>query len=183
MSLFTNPAEADAGAAAAYIEAVLGLLGDRDPRSVLATAPDDFASLVSDVSDARLRRPEGPDRWSVGQVLAHMADSDLVWAYRLRMVLGGDRPTLGGYDQDVWAKRLRYQDVDPHESVRQFAQTRTANLELLDRVDQASLDRVGMHAERGEESVRNMIRLYAGHDLVHLAQVRRILSPEPQTEE
>jgi len=50
-------------------------------------------------------------------------------------------------------------------------------------VDQASLDRVGMHAERGEESVRNMIRLYAGHDLVHLAQVRRILSPEPQTEE
>lgn len=183
MSVFTNPADGATGAAAAYIEAVLGMLGDREPRPILAAAPDDFANLVAGRSDTRLRRPEGPDRWSVGQVLAHMADSDFVWAYRLRMVLGGDRPTLAGYDQDAWAARLRYADADPRESLRQFAQTRSANLGLLDRMDAASLDRAGLHVERGEESVRHMIRLYAGHDLVHLAQVRRILSTEPLREE
>lgn len=183
MSVFTNPADAAAGAAHVYIDAVLGMLEDREPRPVLVAAPDQFANLVSDVSDDRLRRPEGSGRWSVAQVLAHMADSELVWAYRLRMVLGGNRPTLGGYDQDAWAKQLRYEEADPHDSVRQFAQTRRANLALLDRMDEAGLDRVGVHEERGEESVRHMIRLYAGHDLVHLAQVRRILSAEPQTEE
>lgn len=183
MSVFTNPADAAAGAAGAYIEAVLAMLGDRDPRSALAAAPAEFAGFVEGLSDARLRRPEAPGRWSVGQVLAHMADSEFVWAYRLRMALGGDRPALEGYDQDAWARRLRYEDADPRAALHQFGQVREANLALLDRLDGPALDRVAVHVERGEESVRHMTRLYAGHDLVHLAQVRRILSVEPQTKE
>jgi len=183
MSVFTNPADAAADAAEAYIEAVLGMLGGRDARSALAAAPAEFANLIAGVSDNRLRRPEGPGRWSVGQVFAHIADSEFVWAYRLRMALGGDRPALEGYDQDAWAKRLRYEDVDPGLALHQFEQARRANLALLERLDGPALDRVAVHVERGEESVRHMTRLYAGHDLVHLAQVRRILSIEPQTEE
>jgi hypothetical protein len=183
MSVFTNPADAAPNAADAYIEAVLGMLGDRDPRSALAAAPAEFANLIDGHADARLRRPEGPGRWSVGQVLAHMADSEFVWAYRLRMALGGDRPALEGYDQDAWARRMRYEDANPGAALHEFEQARNANLSLLDRLDGPALDRVAVHAERGEESVRHMIRLYAGHDLVHLAQVRRILSIEPQTEE
>ncbi|MGD8495101.1 MAG: DinB family protein [Gemmatimonadales bacterium] len=183
MSVFTNPADGAPSAAATYVEAVLGMLGDREARPVLAAAPGEFREVVAGVDDGRLLRPESPGRWSVGQVLAHMVDSDLVWAWRLRLILAHDRPTLGGYDQDVWARRLRYEDVDPRASLERFAQVRSINLDLLDRLPDTDFDRVGVHAERGEENVRHLMRLYAGHDLVHLAQARRILSADSSTEE
>lgn len=185
MTIFTNPADAAPGAAAAYIEAVLGKLGDRDPLAVLAATPDELRRLVRDTPGADLRRPEAPGRWSVGEVLAHLADSELVWAFRLRMVLGQERPSLSGYDQDAWAQRLGYEDVEPFTALDRFGSVRDWNRVLLEALPDEDLDRVGIHAERGEESVRHMIRLYAGHDLVHLAQIRRILAgfPEPGTEQ
>lgn len=176
MTIFTNPADAAPETAHAYIEAVLGKLGKRDPREVLAGTPGELGRLVREVPPAVLRRPEAPGRWSVGEVLAHLADSELVWAFRLRMVLGQKRPPLAGYDQDAWAGRLSYAEVDPSASLERFDFARSWNLALLDRLPDEALDRVGVHAERGEESVRHMIRLYAGHDLVHVAQIQRILS-------
>lgn len=176
MTIFTNPADAAPEAAAVYIEAVLGKLGERDPREVLAGTPHELRRLVGEVAPAVLRRPEAPGRWSVGEVLAHLADSELVWAFRLRMVLGQERPLLAGYDQDAWARRLSYGDIEPSTSLDRFDAARSWNLALLDRLPHDALDRVGVHAERGEESVRHMIRLYAGHDLVHISQIRRILS-------
>ena len=176
MSTFTNAADGAAEEAAAYVDAVLGLLGDRDPLAVLRATAGELRAAVGGVPDAVLRRPEAAGRWSVGEVLAHLADSELVWAVRLRMVLGQERPALAGYDQDAWARRMRYADVDPRRSLERFAGVREWNLSLAGRLPDTELDRVGLHGERGEESVRHMIRLYAGHDLVHLAQVRRILS-------
>lgn len=176
MTIFTNPADAAPEAAADYIEAVLGKLGDRDPGEILTGTPDELGRLVGEAPAATLRTPEAPGRWSVGEVLAHLADSELVWAFRLRMALGQERPALAGYDQDAWGRRLAYADIEPSASVDRFAFVRRWNLALLDRLPDEALDRVGVHAERGEESVRHMVRLYAGHDLVHLSQIRRILS-------
>ena len=181
MTIFTNPADAAPDAAAGYIAAVLDVLGSRDPRTVLAATAGELRTLSRDVAPADLCRPEAPGRWSVGEVLAHLADSELVWAFRLRMVLGQERPSLAGYDQDAWAGRFSYSKVDPQDSVDRFDFVRTWNLALLDAIPDEDLDRVGVHAERGDESVRHMIRLYAGHDLVHLAQIRRILASEPGT--
>jgi hypothetical protein len=102
------------------------------------------------------------------------ADSDLVGGFRLRMVLAHDRPAIAGYDQDLWASRLGYRDVDAHDALEQFAALRAANLRLWERLTPADLARVGMHAERGEESLEHMRRLYAAHDLLHLRQLERI---------
>ncbi len=179
MTIFTNPADAAADAAEAYVEAVLDMLGARDPMAVLDETPDAAAALIRDVPSDRLREPEAPGRWSVGEVLAHLADSELVWSARLRFVLGQDRPELTGYDQDEWARRLGYADLEPAESLDRFRRLRRWNLELLGPLPDSRLDRIGIHVERGEESVRHMLRLYAGHDLVHLAQIRRILGIEP----
>lgn len=176
MSIFTNPADAAADEAGRYVQAVLGLLGDRDPLAVLTSTADELRAAIRGAPEALLRRPEAPGRWSVGEVLAHLADSELVWAFRLRMVLGQDRPTLTGYDQDRWAQRMSYDEVEPYTSLGRFEVARSWNLALVDRMPVADLDRVGLHAERGEESVRQMVRLYAGHDLVHLAQTRRIIT-------
>ena len=176
MSVFTNSVDAAPDAASAYIEATLSLLEGRDPVDVLGSTPDEFATLIGDVPPALLRRPEAPGRWSVGEVLAHLADSDLMWGVRLRMVLGHDRPTLLGYDQDAWARAADYASIEPRTSLVRFATVRSWNLALLDGLDDTARRRVGVHAERGEESVTHMIRLYAGHDLVHLAQARRVLA-------
>jgi hypothetical protein len=90
------------------------------------------------------------------------------------MVLAHDRPPITGYDQDLWADRLGYGDADVREALAEFAALRKGHLRLLKRAIPHDLDRVGVHAERGEESVRHMLRLYAGHDVLHLRQIERI---------
>jgi hypothetical protein len=120
------------------------------------------------VPEAALRRAEGPDKWSVVQVVQHLADSDLVAGYRIRMVVAEDRPALQGYDQDRWAPLPAALD--------QLRALRTANLRLWSRLTPAQLDRIGLHSERGPESAGHILRLMAGHDLVHRRQIDRILA-------
>jgi uncharacterized damage-inducible protein DinB len=172
---FSNRPGGDPGGSSAYVRAVLALVGDRDPRVVLEETPAVLADLPRRHALAVLERPEAPGRWSVREVLAHFADSETVWAVRLRLVLAQDVPELTGYDQDAWARRLRYAEVPVADALERFAVLRRANLWLLDGLSPPDLARVGQHAERGFESVEHMIALYAGHDLVHRAQIERIL--------
>jgi uncharacterized damage-inducible protein DinB len=174
MSVFTNPASRSIEQAKNYTSAVLDLLGARDPLGVLRTTEAGLRRAVEGVSPAQIAEPEAAGKWSMRQVMQHLADSELVWAYRLRLVLAQDRPELKGYDQDLWADRLRYHEADAARAVDEFSVLRRANLRLLQNASAADLERVGVHAERGEESVEHMVRLYAGHDLLHLNQLDRI---------
>ena len=174
MSVFTNPSSGAAEQAAAYVSAILGLLGSQDPMSVLRETPAALRRAIEGVPPAKLKQPERPGKWSIGQVVRHLADSDVVWAWRLRLILAQDRPTITGYDQDQWADNLHYDEADPVESLETFGVLRQANLRLIDRASPQDLKRVGVHAERGEESIEHLRRLYAGHDLMHLQQIERI---------
>jgi hypothetical protein len=179
MSVFTNSASGAAGQAAAYVSAVLGLLGSQNPITVLNDTPAALRRAIAGVSPAKLTQPEAPGKWSIGQVLQHLADSDLVWGWRVRLILAQDRPPITGYDQDRWADRLRYDESEPSESLASFDVLRRANLRLIARASPADLKRVGVHTERGEESIEHLIRLYAGHDLLHLRQIERIRAAVP----
>ena len=174
MSVFTNSASGAKEHREQYISAVLGLLGDADPNTVLSTTPTWCERETSGLSPAQLRRAETDGKWSLVEILQHLADSELVWGYRLRKVLAEDRPELTGYDQDLWATRLNYAGSSREESLAMFRTLRDANLRLLAAATETDLDRVGMHNERGAESVRHMIRLYAGHDLLHRNQIARV---------
>jgi len=174
MSVFSNPAGRSAEHPTAYTEAVLGLLGSADPMHVLHDTSSALTRGIAGLDAGQLSRPETAGKWSIVQVLQHLADSELVWGYRLRMVLAHDRPAITGYDQDLWATRLRYEDADPRQAIQDFTVLRQANLRLLARASDGDLTRVGIHAERGEESVAHLIRLYAGHDILHLQQIARI---------
>ena len=176
MSVYSNPAEGAAEDAAAYIAAVLDLLGDEDPMAVLGSTASWCSEFTGHLTPDQVATPETEGKWSVNGVLQHLADSELVWGYRLRKVLAEDRPELTGYDQDLWANRLRYDAAEHGEALSTFSALRSANLQLLSRVSPVDLDRVGVHGERGEESVRHMIRLYAGHDLVHRNQLKRVVA-------
>jgi hypothetical protein len=174
MSVFTNPADGAAEHARAYVRAVLDLVGDRDPVGVLRETTLALPRTIEGLSPQQLRDPERPGKWSIAQILQHLADSEIVWAWRLRLILAQERPPLTGYDQDLWADRLHYDDADPSDSLEVFTVLRRANLRLLERASPAELTRVGVHTERGDESLDHLRRLYAGHDLLHLQQIERV---------
>lgn len=174
MSVFSNRSIDAPQERAAYAGAVLDLVGTREPLSVLRETRAAIAQAIDGLSRDQLRTPEAPGKWSIAQVVQHFSDSDLVWGWRARLILAQDRPTITGYDQDLWADRLGYADADPHEALESFTVLRRSNLRLIERATPADLLRVGVHAERGEESLGYLCGLYAGHDLLHLRQIARI---------
>jgi len=174
MSVFSNRNIDSPEERAKYAGAVLDLVAGRNPLSILKGTPAAAAQAVDGLSPKKLRQPEAPGKWSMAQVLQHLADSDLVWGWRVRLILAQDRPQITGYDQDLWADRLHYEDADADRALETFKILRRDNLALIERASPDDLKRVGVHAERGEESVGYLIGLYAGHDLLHLRQLERI---------
>lgn len=174
MSVYTNPSHSTAEETAAYVAALLDLVGRQDPIAVLAATPEAVARSITDMNDASLRQPEKPGKWSIAQILQHLADSEIVFSWRLRLILAQDRPALTGYDQDLWAERLAYAEADPTTALQIFSTLRQETLRLLRRASPADLKRVGIHSERGEESIEHLRKLYAGHDLLHLKQLARV---------
>lgn len=174
MSVFTAPSSSAKEDALAYTTAILGLLGAQDPLPVLESTPAKVKELLNALTKEQLAKPEAPGKWSVAAVVRHLADSDVVLGWRLRMVLAHDAPEITGYDQDAWAERLRYMEADAHEALADFEVLRRGNLRLFRNCTPDELERYGVHAERGRESVTHMQKMYAGHDLLHLKQIERI---------
>lgn len=158
-----------------YTRRILSFAEGTDPLAVLAATPERLRRIVQTKSAAVLRRQPAPGRWSPAQIIAHLADAEIVVSYRIRMILAHNGVDIQAFDQDEWAATLAYEAADPHESVDLFEATRVANLRLLRRVDPRLHDNYGMHSERGRESISHLIRLYAGHDLNHLGQIERIV--------
>jgi hypothetical protein len=157
----------------AYRRHLLGLLGDDDPAAVQAHTPLALRAVARD-SGANLRiRPE-PKEWSVLEVAGHLLDAEIVYAGRYRWILAHDEPPLPGYDQDLWVDGLAHNEDDPDELLRLFEDLRRANLELWRRMPEHR-GRVGIHAERGPESLDLSFRIIAGHDRFHLRQAREAL--------
>jgi hypothetical protein len=174
MSVFSNTSNEAPEVRAQYAKAVLGLVADRNPIDILRETPGAVARAVATLTPEQLKTPEAAGKWSVASVLRHLADTDVVWGWRMRLILAQDRPPITGFDQDQWAERLDYANADPNESLEVFAVLRRDNLRLIERASTDDLQRVGVHAERGEESAGYLVRLYAGHDLAHLSQIERI---------
>ena len=174
MSVYTHPAHSAPEEGTRYRQALLDLLGDEDPWDILKTTAAWCTHVLETTTPEQLLITEGIGKWSIVEVIHHLADTEIVWSYRIRKVLAEDRPVLVGFDQDLWARRLHYTARAPLVALALFRAARAATLELLQTVDEAGRSRVGLHNERGEESVAAMIRIYAGHDLVHRRQIIRI---------
>jgi DinB superfamily len=157
-----------------YAQGLLKRLGDQEPLVVLADLGAAVWRVFDGLPDTAMRQAEAPGKWSMIEVAQHLADSEIVVGFRLRMILAHDRPEITAYDQDLWAERLRYREAELAEVLEQLEALRGANLRLARGLTREELDRVGVHAERGAESVGYLLRLVAGHDLVHLDQLARI---------
>jgi hypothetical protein len=171
---FANPAGGAEEGAGAYTAALLALLGDRDPIAVMEGLPAAIERATAGLDERTLRARQAPGTWSILEVVQHLADSEIVYGYRVRAILTEEEPALAGYDQDAWTRVLRYNEGSLAGAMAQLRALRAANLRLLRSLDAAALARAGHHAERGRESVELVTKLLAGHDLVHLAQIERV---------
>ena len=161
-------------AAASYKTKILAYQAGADFLALQAAAPAKLASLVAGLSANQLAyRPE-PAKWSIQEVVAHLADDELVGGYRLRMILSSPGTAIQAFDQDVWARTGRYATTDVTASVELFRVLREANLRLLRSLTDEEWDMFGIHTERGVESVRDTAMYFAGHDINHFQQIEAI---------
>lgn len=148
----------------------------KDPLKLQAAAPARLAKLLRGVSPSRARKRPAPDKWSIAEIVAHIADTELVGGYRIRAILGAPGGPIIGFDQDVWVTALHYDKRDLKKSFEQYRALREANLALLKSLTPEQWKHHGMHSERGAESVETIVKMFAGHDLNHFQQIERILA-------
>ena len=158
-----------------YAERLLGHVQGKDPLRVQREAPKKLGALLRGLSRRQLTRKPAPDKWSIAEILAHLADTEIVVAWRLRHILGNNGASIQAYDQNAWAETFDYVHRDANESLEFFRTLRARNLALLKALPKKLWENYGLHQERGRESVVLIVRLYAGHDLNHLGQVERIV--------
>ena len=158
-----------------YIERIRGYLDGKKPIEVLASSPRQLARLIQGVTKKKLAKRPAPDKWSVTEILAHLADTELVQGFRLRSILGASGCAIQGFDQDEWARYSDYAKHDPALSIEAYRVTRERTVRLLKSLPRDAWDRYGMHSERGKETVTRVTEMMAGHDLNHLKAIREIL--------
>ena len=159
-----------------YTARLLSLSAGADPFDVLGSTAPAIGALIAGRGADELRRSPSSSGWSVAQIVAHLADSEIVFAYRVRMILASPGTPIQAYDQDAWSRAQHAERSDPQRSLALFTAIRESMLPLLRGLTAGELDRYGMHAERGKETVRHLLALYAGHDRNHLAQIERLLT-------
>jgi hypothetical protein len=155
-----------------YRSRLLGLLGDRNPLESLETTAKRVEAVARRLGDAGLSRSYGPGKWTGKQILAHLADAEVGIGFRTRQVLSEDNHRIQGFDEAAWAKR--YTNVDVEAALGSFLALRRWNLALFRGLGAADLERQAVHPERGPEELGTIVRLLAGHDLNHLAQLERL---------
>lgn len=140
---------------------------------LIAQYRDGFAAIAEvllRITPEELDARSGPGRWSTREILHHLADSEMTAAVRLRLLVAEDRPTIYGYDQDQFARRLHYDR--PHEtSLELFRWAREATAELLERLTPEEWLREGIHTEAGAFGVEEWLKAYAGHAHRHARQI------------
>ena len=159
-----------------YRQRMFNHLEGKDPLKLQAAAPARLAKLLKGVTPAKARKRPAPGKWSIAEIVAHIADTELVGGYRIRAILGEPGTQIIGFDQDAWVTALHYDKRDLKKSFEQYRTLREANLALLKSLAPEQWKHHGMHNERGPETVETIVKMFAGHDINHIQQIERILA-------
>ena len=160
-----------------YTQRILANAQGQDPLKVQSATSKKLARLIQGVPTAKLRKRPAPDKWSVAEILAHLADVEIAIGWRMRFILGAPGTPVQAYDQNAWAIAGHYEKRDPRKSIEQHRVVREANIALLKSLSPEQWKHYGQHAERGQESIEHIVRMIAGHDINHIRQIERILTP------
>jgi len=163
-----------------YAQRLISKIDGKDPLRVQASTAKKLTAILRRGTASQLRRKPAPEKWSVVEILAHLADAELVVGWRLRSILSAPGAPIAAYDQDAWASNGQYAKRDPRKSLERFRILREANLELIKSLTPEQRRQFGLHSERGEESIDRLTMLIAGHDLNHLEQIEALLTAKPR---
>jgi uncharacterized damage-inducible protein DinB len=160
-----------------YTQRIVANAQGQDPIKVQSSTNKRLTRLIKGVSNAKLRKRPAPGKWSVVEILAHLADVEVVVGWRMRSILGAPGTPLQAFDQDAWVIAGHYEKRLPGKSIEVHRILREANLALLKSLSAEQWKHYGQHAERGRESIDHIVRMLAGHDINHLRQIESILAP------
>lgn len=159
-----------------YTARIASYVKGQDPMRMLRAAPGKLERTVAGVPRGRLTRPPAPGKWSVGEILAHLSEIELLWGYRIRTMLEREDPEIVGMDQEVWARVGRYAKRDPRASLGLYTALRRSHVALLDGLSAKDRARGGRHSQFGRLTIDGIIRLLAGHDVNHTRQIEAIVA-------
>lgn len=158
-----------------YVRRIQSKIAAQDPLKVQAATAKKLERMIKGATSAKLQKRPAPEKWSATEILAHLADAEIVVSWRLRSILGSPGTPIQAFDQDAWVAAGHYAKRDARKSLEQFRVLRDANLALYKNLTPQQWKHHGVHAERGEESVERIAQMMAGHDINHLEQVAGIL--------
>jgi hypothetical protein len=138
-------------------------------------SPKQVAAAVSGLSEMVLRYKPAPDKWCILEILGHLADIEIVYAYRLRQMLADKKPVIAPMDQDEWARNLGYMETPPAELIALYGLNRHANLRLLQRLKPGDLEKSAFHPEsKNDITVAELVERMGAHGASHLAQIEKL---------
>jgi hypothetical protein len=149
-------------------------LGTHDPRQVIASTPARLGKLLDSLGPDGAEKSPAPGKWSAREVLCHLADCEIVFAYRLRQTLAEPHHIIQPFDQDVWAKNYAAYDVQSAFAV--FTAVRDFNVKLIASLPPEASSKPVSHPERGTMTFETIVETMGGHDLNHLGQIERLAS-------
>jgi uncharacterized damage-inducible protein DinB len=144
------------------------------PLASIKAAPDRFTELISGASQVQLLQQPAPNKWSVRDILCHLADCEIAFAFRLRQALAENRHTIQPFDQDAFARN--YGALRADEALSTYTNLRRWDVSFIDTVGPAAMSKVVTHPERGEMTFQTIVETMAGHDLNHFGQIAGLLN-------
>ena len=158
-----------------YTKRILGYTRDRNALKIQRSTVKRIERLLRGVNRKLMQKRPAPGKWSIGEILAHLAEAELVDGYRIRMILSKNGTRIQAFDQNIWAKNSDYAHQDSHKSLALFRTLRESNLALLQSVPRKMWNYYGMHEERGKETIARIVQMFAGHDINHTMQIETIV--------
>lgn len=158
-----------------YISRILGYVQGQDAIKVQRSTADKLKKLTGRLTPTQLKWRPDPAKWSIAEIIAHLADAEIVASWRMRSVIGEKGITIQPFDQDQWASVFEYRNRDAKRSLEVFRVLRENNLAMLKEIAPEIWDNYGMHLERGKESISHLARMFAGHDTNHVLQIEGIV--------
>jgi hypothetical protein len=147
-------------------------LGNANPLEVIGATPGKLAALAEKLGKEKVGKSPAPGKWSPREIFCHLADCEMVFAFRLRQTLAEPHHVLQPFDQEAWAKV--YAAYDAESALALFSEARRWNVALIKSVPEADHARTVMHPERGTMTFATIFETMAGHDLNHLQQLEKI---------
>ena len=151
-------------------------LDGRPIETILSSTSHEIANQLQIIGPDKAATAPAPGKWSPAEIVCHLADCEIAFAFRLRQTLAEDNHTIQPFDQEKWS--APYSGISAKDAFSAFSALRQWNLVLISSMLPSAASKPVTHPERGAMTFQTIVETMAGHDLNHLAQLKRLAKPD-----